>query len=72
MIAVPSQSLIGAAGNAINSLADLEREKMEQKAKWQAEQNERMRQEAEGRARWEEAERQRIEAERRHQEEVAA
>ena len=72
MIAAPTNPLIGAAGQAINSLAELERERMEQKAKWQAEQNERIRQEAEGRARWEEAERQRLEAERRHQEEVYA
>lgn len=72
MIPVPVNPIIGAAGNAINSLEELEKEKREQKAKWQAEQAERARQEAEARARWEESERQRIEAERRHQEEIAA
>jgi len=72
MIPVPTNPIISAAGNAINSLEELEREKREQKAKWQAEQSERMRQEAEGRARWEESERHRVEAERYHQEEIAA
>ena len=37
MIPVPTNPIISAAGNAINSLEELEREKREQKAKWQAE-----------------------------------